>query len=198
MPSFSSSPCIRGAPQRGFASAISRITVRMLAGIVGRPTRRRLLQVHHSWKPRRCHAMTVSGLTMTSAVRHPVQRRESRTQSHRSAFASRTRWVGSAAAPPTGAARPGFRGGARRANVSAFAGSRGASAAPRSSPRSVSIVGRNINRRRENRLFSRDKRARAPHKPSSTRRRSRTSTTMSSGPLASNTTRRACQSRFLT
>jgi hypothetical protein len=30
-------------------------------------------------------------LTMTSAVRHPVQRRESRTQSRRSAFASRTR-----------------------------------------------------------------------------------------------------------
>ena len=35
--------------------------------------------------------MTVSGLTITSAVRHPVQMRESRTQSHRSVFASRTR-----------------------------------------------------------------------------------------------------------
>ena len=35
--------------------------------------------------------MTVSGLTMTSAVRHPVQMRDSQTQSQRSAFASRTR-----------------------------------------------------------------------------------------------------------
>ena len=53
-----------------------RISVRMSAGTVGRPMRRRLLQVHHSRKPRRCQAMTVSGLTMTSAVRHLVQRRE--------------------------------------------------------------------------------------------------------------------------
>jgi hypothetical protein len=35
--------------------------------------------------------MTVSGLTITSAVRHPVQRCANRTQSHRSVVASRTR-----------------------------------------------------------------------------------------------------------
>jgi hypothetical protein len=35
--------------------------------------------------------MTVSGLTIRSAVRHSVQRRESMTHSHRSAFANRTR-----------------------------------------------------------------------------------------------------------
>jgi hypothetical protein len=35
--------------------------------------------------------MTVSGLTMTRAVRHPVQRCASTSQSHRSVLASRTR-----------------------------------------------------------------------------------------------------------
>jgi hypothetical protein len=35
--------------------------------------------------------MTVSGLTKTSAVRHPFQMRESTTQSHWSVFASRNR-----------------------------------------------------------------------------------------------------------
>jgi hypothetical protein len=80
---------MRGAPQRGFACAIVRISVRTSAGTVGRPKRRRLSQVHQSRKPRRCQAMTVSGLTITIAVRHPVQMRESRPQSQRSAFASR-------------------------------------------------------------------------------------------------------------
>jgi len=71
--------------------AIARISVRTSAGTVGRPIRRRLFQAHHSRKPRRCQAMTVSGLTMTNAVRHPVEMRESRLQSQRSAFASRNR-----------------------------------------------------------------------------------------------------------
>jgi hypothetical protein len=57
----------------------------------GRSMRRRLFQAHHNRKPRRCQAMTVSGLTITSAVRHPVQMRESRPQSQRSVFASRNR-----------------------------------------------------------------------------------------------------------
>ena len=35
--------------------------------------------------------MTVSGVTMTSAVRQPVQRRDSMTQTHRSVVASRSR-----------------------------------------------------------------------------------------------------------
>jgi hypothetical protein len=56
------------------------------AGTVGRPMRCRLFQAHHSRKPRRCQAMTVSGLRMTSAVRRSVQMRESRTQSQRSVF----------------------------------------------------------------------------------------------------------------
>jgi hypothetical protein len=42
-------------------------------------------------KPHRCHAMTVSALTITTAARHPVQRRASTTQNQRSDIASRTR-----------------------------------------------------------------------------------------------------------
>jgi hypothetical protein len=80
-------------PNAGFACAIVRISVRRSAGTVGRPMRRRLFQVHHSRKPRRCQAMTVSGLTRTSAVRHPFRMCESTTQSQRSVLASRTRRV---------------------------------------------------------------------------------------------------------
>ena len=82
---------MRGAPQRGFACAIVRISERTSAGTVGRPMRRRLFQAHQSRKPRRCQAMTVSGLTITSAVCHPAQMRESSAQSQRSDFASRNR-----------------------------------------------------------------------------------------------------------
>jgi hypothetical protein len=64
------------------------MSVRMSVGTVGRPMRRRLFQAHHSPKPRRCQAMTVSGLTITTVVRHPVSTRESTTQSQRSAGAS--------------------------------------------------------------------------------------------------------------
>jgi hypothetical protein len=64
----------------------------MSAGTVGRPMRRRLFQAHHSWKPWRCQAMTVSGLTMTSAVRHSVQMPASHIQSQRSAFVSQPPW----------------------------------------------------------------------------------------------------------
>jgi hypothetical protein len=47
-----------------------RIRKRTSAGTAGLPVRPRLFQVHRTRKPCRCHAMTVSGLTMTSAVRH--------------------------------------------------------------------------------------------------------------------------------
>ena len=63
----------------------------MSAGTLGRPRRRRLFHVHHSRKPCRCQAMTVSGFTITSLVRHPAQTRANRTQSQRSVFYSRTR-----------------------------------------------------------------------------------------------------------
>jgi hypothetical protein len=44
MPSLISSPCIRGAPQSGFAMLISRMRRRMSAGVVGRPPRGRDFQ----------------------------------------------------------------------------------------------------------------------------------------------------------
>ena len=44
MPSLRSSPCIRGAPQSGFATLISRIRRRMSPGVVGRPPRGRDFQ----------------------------------------------------------------------------------------------------------------------------------------------------------
>jgi hypothetical protein len=65
--------------------------------------RRQVFRPRAVRKPRRCHAMTVSGLTMTSAARHPVQRRESMTQTHRSVVASRSR-------RGRGGARSGFSG----------------------------------------------------------------------------------------
>jgi hypothetical protein len=51
--------------------------------------------------------------------------------------------------------RPALRAGARRANAPLFEGSGPRRRAPTSSPRSVSIGGRNINCRNENGLFSR-------------------------------------------
>ena len=41
---------------------------------------RRHFQVQNSWKPLRCHAMTVSGLTMMRAERHSGQRCRSQIQ----------------------------------------------------------------------------------------------------------------------
>jgi hypothetical protein len=58
--------------------------------------------------------------------------------------------AGSVAAHAVGAARPAPRAGARRANAPMCGGSGGARQAPTSSPRSVSIVGCNINCRNKN------------------------------------------------
>jgi hypothetical protein len=55
------------------------------------PMQCRLFHVHHSRNPCRCQAMTVSGLTITSDVRHSVQMRESMTQRNRSVLKSRNR-----------------------------------------------------------------------------------------------------------
>ena len=71
--------------------AIVRIKVRMCAGTLGRLVRRRLFHVQNNRKPRRCHAMTVSGWTITSAVRQSFQNRNSHTHSRRSARVSRSR-----------------------------------------------------------------------------------------------------------
>ena len=60
-------------------------------GRAGRPVRCRLFQVQKRRKPCRCHAMTVSGLTMCTAERQPCHDRESHAQSIRSTRVKRRR-----------------------------------------------------------------------------------------------------------
>jgi hypothetical protein len=51
IPSFRSSPWIRGAPQSGLSCAILRISARASADTAGRPVRRRLFRVQYSRIP---------------------------------------------------------------------------------------------------------------------------------------------------
>ena len=67
MPSFSSSPWIRGAPQSGLARLTSRMSRRISSSAFGRPPRGFDFQRHQSRKPARCQRITVSGLTMVRA-----------------------------------------------------------------------------------------------------------------------------------
>jgi len=91
-PSFRSSPWIRGAPQVRFARCISRISSRIPDSICGRPgCRDPLLQRQYNRKPCRCHRITVSGRTRTSAWRQPDQQRDSHAQRIRSEIRNRTR-----------------------------------------------------------------------------------------------------------
>jgi hypothetical protein len=85
MPSFCSSPWIRGAPQSGLAAAISATSKRMAESVLGRPGRfglERCVQRRRShW---RCHRSTVSGCTTIKAVRHsrhPLARRIQKSRS---------------------------------------------------------------------------------------------------------------------
>jgi hypothetical protein len=84
---------MRGAPQRGFAVAIRVIKALISAWMVGRPPvgwPESLVQ--YSRKRRRCHRRTVSGDTMTSARRQPVQSLARPTQNRRST--GRSFWAG--------------------------------------------------------------------------------------------------------
>jgi len=82
IPSLSSSPWIRGAPQSGLSLLIFRISSRTSFEVFGLPAQCRLFfQVQNRRKPLRCHAITVSGLTMTRAERQAGQMREIQTQS---------------------------------------------------------------------------------------------------------------------
>ena len=85
IPSFSSSPWIRGAPQSGFSRLIRRTRSRTSRGTGARPPlRRRDFQVQNKRNPLRSHVMTVSGFTITSVARQAGQSRESNTQNRRS------------------------------------------------------------------------------------------------------------------
>src|SRR5579863_996509 len=92
MPSLSSSPWIRGAPHSGFARLIFRISSRTSKSIVGLPGLPcRLFHLQYQLNPLRCQAITVSGLTRSSAERQFDQKRESQTQSSRSEEFRRSR-----------------------------------------------------------------------------------------------------------
>ncbi len=61
MPSFASSPCTRGAPQRGLALLMFRLSSRISRATLGRPDlRRRLFQVQYRLNPERCQRTTPS------------------------------------------------------------------------------------------------------------------------------------------
>ena len=94
MPSFASSPCTRGAPQRGLALLMFRINSRISGATPGRPgLRRRLFQVQYRLNPQRCQRMTVSGFTMTRTLSQSVQILRNSTQNPRSTFESRGRFT---------------------------------------------------------------------------------------------------------
>ena len=74
IPSFSISPWIRGAPQRGFSFAICLIRLICACGIAGLPSADLLFHLQYSLKPCRCHRTTVSGLTISSVVFQELKR----------------------------------------------------------------------------------------------------------------------------
>ena len=85
IPSFISSPCIRGAPQRGFALAISWMSLRISGAIKGLPARRFLdLNVQNSLKPFLCKRITVSGFTTIKTLFQSFQILDKNTQKIRS------------------------------------------------------------------------------------------------------------------
>ena len=92
MPSFRSSPWIRGAPHSGFSRLMRLMRARTSRGIGGRPPlRRRDFHVQYSRKPFRCQPMTVSGFTITSISRQFGNSRDRTTQSRRSVGRSEVR-----------------------------------------------------------------------------------------------------------
>src|SRR5258708_21118546 len=85
MPSLRSSPWMRGAPQSGFSRLILRISLRISFDTGGRPRwPLRTFQVQNSRNPLRCHAMTVSGLTIQRAERHSFQTPQNQAHKNRS------------------------------------------------------------------------------------------------------------------
>ena len=75
---------MRGAPQRGFARLISRISCRTSRGTLGLPGRRRDFQRQKLRNPVRCHRIIVSGRTIDIASRTVGASRYSNTKIRRS------------------------------------------------------------------------------------------------------------------
>ena len=70
----------------------SRIRARTSADAPGRPLRPRLFHLQNRRNPRRCHVMTVSGLTMIKAERQPSHACESHAHNARTADVRRRCW----------------------------------------------------------------------------------------------------------
>src|SRR5260370_7124902 len=67
MPSLSNSPWILGAPHSGLAMLISRISLRISVGKVGRPPRRRDLHRQYDLNPAPSHFITLSAFKTPNA-----------------------------------------------------------------------------------------------------------------------------------
>src|SRR4029077_15142778 len=89
IPSFSNSPWMRGAPHSGLARLISRTSLLISAGSLGRPPRERDLHRQYSRKPSRCHRTTVAGLTIAMAVSTEGNSAYSHTKTSRSKVPTR-------------------------------------------------------------------------------------------------------------
>ena len=89
-PSFASSFAMRRRLHSGLSRAICSMSRTISAARGGRPTRRDF-QVQNRAKPRRCHAVTVSGRTIASTSAQRDHVRDSRIQNARSIGRSRGR-----------------------------------------------------------------------------------------------------------
>ena len=89
MPSFASSPCTRGAPQRGWPCSCSE-SAHVFPGATLGPSgpTPSLFQVQYRLNPQRCQRMTVSGFTMTRTLSQSVQILRNSTQNPWSTFES--------------------------------------------------------------------------------------------------------------
>src|SRR4029077_5226144 len=70
MPSLSSSPWIRGAPQSGLARLTSRMSRRISSGVCGRPLRGPDLLRQYAPKPARCQPITGLRLDDLQSIEH--------------------------------------------------------------------------------------------------------------------------------
>src|SRR3954469_11614032 len=75
---------MRGAPQRGLAKLISRMSRRTSRGTLGLPARLRDFHRHKMRKPARCQRTIVSGRTMATEPRTDGANRYSQTRIRRS------------------------------------------------------------------------------------------------------------------
>jgi hypothetical protein len=113
---------MRGAPHSGFCSDIVRIRARASGATGGRPWRRRLFHVQNKRKPWRCQATTVSGFTITTALRQSPHARDSQPRATGPLSAGAAVEIGTAATPAVDAGVRGPRGAARHVTGSSLGG----------------------------------------------------------------------------